>query len=62
MEKVKKIPVLGTETWVGIRIRKNDGDPTRSGYTTLEPALWNRNYFVRFRFRLLKSYGSGSNF
>ncbi len=23
-------------------------------------ALWNRNYFLRFRFRLLKSYGSGS--
>ncbi len=27
-----------------------------------EPVLWNRNYFLRFRFRfwLLKSYGSGS--
>jgi hypothetical protein len=24
------------------------------------PVLWNRNYFLRFRFRLLKSYGSGS--
>ncbi len=24
--------------------------------------LWNRNYFLRFRFRLLKSYGSGSDF
>jgi hypothetical protein len=24
--------------------------------------LWNRNYFLWFRFRLLKSYGSGSNF
>ncbi len=23
-------------------------------------ALWNRNYFLRFRFRLLKSYGFGS--
>jgi hypothetical protein len=23
-------------------------------------ALWNRNYFLRFRFLLLKSYGSGS--
>jgi hypothetical protein len=22
--------------------------------------LWNRNYFLRFRFRLLKSFGSGS--
>jgi hypothetical protein len=22
--------------------------------------LWNRNYFLRFRFQLLKSYGSGS--
>jgi hypothetical protein len=26
------------------------------------PALWNRNYFLRFRFLLLKSYGSGSGF
>jgi hypothetical protein len=25
----------------------------------LESALWNRNYFLRFRFRLSKSYGSG---
>ncbi len=24
--------------------------------------LWNRYYFLRFRFRLLKSYGSGSDF
>jgi hypothetical protein len=24
--------------------------------------LWNRNYFLRFRFWLLKSYGSGSDF
>ena len=24
--------------------------------------LWNRNYLLRFRFWLLKSYGSGSNF
>ncbi len=23
--------------------------------------MWNRNYFLRFRFRLLKSYGSGSD-
>ncbi len=27
---------------------------------SLQAALWNRNYFLRFRFRLLKSYGSGS--
>jgi hypothetical protein len=26
----------------------------------LPAALWNHNYFLRFRFRLLKSYGSGS--
>jgi hypothetical protein len=26
------------------------------------PVLWNRNYFLRFRFRLLKSYGSCSDF
>ncbi len=25
-----------------------------------QTVLWNRNYFLRFRFRLLKSYGSGS--
>ncbi len=32
------------------------------GLTTLlsGAALWNRNYFLRFWFRLLKSYGSGS--
>ncbi len=29
---------------------------------TLWAVLWNRNYFLRFRFRLLKSYGSGSDF
>ena len=28
----------------------------------LVPALWNRYYFLRFRFRLLNSYGSGSGF
>jgi hypothetical protein len=27
-----------------------------------QAVLWNRNYFLRFRFRLLKSYGSGSDF
>jgi hypothetical protein len=26
----------------------------------LQAALWNPNYFLRFRFRLLRSYGSGS--
>jgi hypothetical protein len=26
------------------------------------PVLWNCNYFLRFRVRLLKSYGSGSDF
>jgi hypothetical protein len=25
-----------------------------------QPVLWNRNYFLRFRFRPLKRYGSGS--
>ncbi len=25
-----------------------------------EAVLWNRNYFLRFRFRLLKRYSSGS--
>jgi hypothetical protein len=28
----------------------------------LVAALWNRNYFLRFRFLLLKSYGFGSDF
>jgi hypothetical protein len=27
-----------------------------------QAVLWNRNYFLRSRFRLLKSYGSGSDF
>ena len=26
----------------------------------IQPVLWNRNYLLRFRFWLLKSYGSGS--
>ncbi len=30
--------------------------------THLDAALWNHNYYLRFRFRLLKSYGSGSYF
>jgi hypothetical protein len=29
---------------------------------TFHPVLRNRNYILRFRFRLLKSYGSGSDF
>jgi hypothetical protein len=31
-------------------------------FVIFKPVLWNRNYFlqVRFRFRLLKIYGSGS--
>ncbi len=29
-------------------------------FIKLKSALWNRNNFLRFRFRLLKSYGSGS--
>jgi hypothetical protein len=40
----------------------------QEGYSTvtffnkpyLYAVLWNRNYFLRFWFRLLKSYGSGS--
>ncbi len=28
----------------------------------LVPAFCNLNYFLRFRFRLFKSYGSGSDF
>jgi hypothetical protein len=32
-----------------------------SSFTVSQAALWNR-FFLRFRFRLLKSYGSGSNF
>jgi hypothetical protein len=30
-----------------------------SGSGPFFPALWHRNFFLRFRFRLLKSYGSG---
>jgi hypothetical protein len=30
--------------------------------TRLRSVLWNRNYFLRFRFLLLKRYGSGSDF
>jgi hypothetical protein len=38
------------KSWKIVRIRIRNS----------ESALWNRNYFLRFRFRLLKSYGSGS--
>jgi hypothetical protein len=31
-------------------------------FPSKKPVLWNRNYFLRFRFRLLKSNGSGSDF
>jgi hypothetical protein len=43
--------------WVGLVVGH-----ARQGHVQgrLAVALWNRNYF--FRFRLLKSYGSGSNF
>jgi hypothetical protein len=41
--------------------RQLSGGQVRPGNNTLHAALWNRNYFLRFRFRLLKSYGSGSN-
>ncbi len=34
----------------------------RNIFTMNVPALWNRNYFLRFRFWLLKSYSSGSDF
>jgi hypothetical protein len=33
----------------------------RRGNYLYPTALWNRNYFLRFRFRLLKSFGSGSS-
>jgi hypothetical protein len=34
--------------------------PVLGSVNLLKPVLWNRNYILRFRFRLLKSYGSGS--
>jgi hypothetical protein len=39
-------------------------DPEDENDDDLDAALWNRNYFLRFRFRfrLLKSFGSGSDF
>ncbi len=36
--------------------------PTTPFSLVLRAVLWNRNYFLRFRFLLLKSYGSGSDF
>jgi hypothetical protein len=36
-------------------------DPEDENDDDLDAALWNRNYFLRFRFRLLKSFGSGSD-
>jgi hypothetical protein len=53
---------------------KSGSDPHRNAKPNTDPyrrempdpdshqtALWNRNYFLRFRFLLLKSYGSGSD-
>jgi hypothetical protein len=44
------------------RCESGSGTHYKEVAALLRAALWNRNYFLRFRFRLLKSYGSGSNF
>ncbi len=36
--------------------------PNPDPQNQVNPVLWNHNYFLRFRFRFLKSYGSGSDF
>ncbi len=45
-KKTSVMHIYRQQVWAGLQI----------------PVLWNRNYFLRFRFRLLKSYGSGSDF
>ncbi len=39
-----------------------DSDPGSGPVKYIWTVLWNRNYFLRFRIRLLKSYGYGSGF
>ncbi len=57
--------------WIRIQKLESDGIPNRIPESTKDTGkqlnwfiilavLWNRNYLLRFRFRLLKSYGSGS--
>jgi hypothetical protein len=46
-------------TLMRIRIRLCTVMQIRKQVWILLPALWNRDYFLRFRFRLLKSFGSG---
>jgi hypothetical protein len=56
-----------------VRVNLSLSDPDAAFYLHADPGpgdvadshhfntvLWNRNYFLRFRLRLLKSYGSGS--
>jgi hypothetical protein len=42
--------------------RDRDAVHLRLSFSYRSPVLWNRNYFLRFRFRLLKSSGSDSDF
>jgi hypothetical protein len=46
----------------GGRWRDAGGGGQGGSGETVPEALWNRNYFLRSRFQLLKSSGSGSNF
>jgi hypothetical protein len=46
----------------GIRVCESNLESLAGGrQRVLGAVLWNRNYFLRFRFRLLKSYGCGSS-
>jgi hypothetical protein len=51
----------GKQSWHWAQWDRRDGREGRQTWRRPpQAALWNRNYFLRFWFRLSKSYGSGS--
>ncbi len=56
-----RIQDFGSKTTIYLFRGLHKGRPSYKRSLQLsKAALWNRNYYLQFRFRLLKSYGSGS--
>ncbi len=63
LDRVEEVLIdEGVFKYVYIRVYQDAGKDDRYPIAKFRSALWNRNYFLRFRFRLLKSYGTVSNF